>query len=158
MVKEFEKDRVVTDIECKRGYACVKLNLREEKDEVGRILKALEEVDAHFIIPKIHKNTFNFVLPQEETERAVEKLKEIGYDPKILADCSLVTVYAPDMRNLFGIMVQILETMLRKGADVLQVGDSYDSVSCLIREEKLKDIILALSEVFPNTAIKCDLR
>lgn len=158
MVKEFEKDRVVSEIECRRSYACIKSRLREGRKEVGEILKVLAEADIHFIIPKIHQDTLNFVLPQEEASKALEKLREIGYNPQMLAGCSLVTVYAPDMRNLFGIMVQILETMLRQGAEVLQVGDSYDSVSCLIREEKLKEIVLALGEVFPNTAIKCDLR
>ncbi len=158
MVTEFEKDRVVSEIECKRDYACLKLKLREGRQEVEKILRILTEVEVHFTIPKIHKDTLNFVLPGEETGKAMERLKGAGYNPQLLAGCSLVTVYAPDMRDLFGIMVQILETMLRQGAEVLQVGDAYDSVSCLIKEEKLKGIISALSEVFPNTAIKCDLR
>lgn len=158
MVTEFEKDRVVNEIECKRNYACIKLELKEGQKDVGEILKLLVEEGVHFIIPKIHRNTLNFVLPEKEAGKAMEKLQSKGYNPRLLAGCSLVTVYAPDMRNLFGIMVQILEVMLRKGADVLQVGDAYDSVSCLIKEEKLEEIISALGEVFPNTAIKCDLR
>lgn len=158
MVKEIEKDRVVSEIECRRGYACIKLKLKEGRKEVGEILRVLADEDVHFTIPKIHQDTLNFVLPEKEAHKARAKLEEIGYNPQMLSGCSLVTVYAPDMRNLFGVMVQILETMLREGADVLQVGDSYDSVSCLIREEKLKEIVIALNKVFPNTSIKCDLR
>ncbi len=156
MVQRFEKDRVVSEIECKRGYACVKVRFKEKK-EVGEILEALAEANIHFTIPKIHENSLNFVLPEKERERALEKLKELGYNPFYLSGCSLVTVYAPDMRNLFGIMVQILEAMLKEGAEVLQVGDAYNSVSCLIKEEKLKGTISALGEVFPNTTIRCDL-
>ncbi|MBC7328615.1 ACT domain-containing protein [bacterium] len=159
MDKDFEKDRVITDVECKRGYACIKLKLKESRKEVGEILKSLAEANVHFTIPKIHQNTLNFVLPQEELNIAIQELKEMGYEEtRCLSGCSLVTVYAPDMRNLFGVMVQILEVMLKKGAEVLQVGDSYNSVSCLIKEEKLEEIIPSLGEVFPQATLKCNLR
>jgi aspartate kinase len=156
MVQRFEKDMVVSEIECRRGYTCVKVRFKE-KSEVGKILGALAEAGIHFTIPKIHENSLNFVLPQREEEKALEVLKNLGYNPQLLSGCSLVIVYAPDMRNLFGIMVQILEAMLKEGAEVLQVGDAYNSVSCLIRDEKLKDTISSLQEFFPNTAIKCEL-
>jgi len=158
MIKDFEKDRVVNRIECKRGYACIRVGFKEGRKEVGEILRALAEADVHFTIPKIHQDVLNFALPEEEAGKAMEKLREISYDPQLLAHCSLITVYAPDMRNLFGIMVQILEAILAKGAQVIQVGDAYDSVSCLVREEKIEEIMSALSEVFPNTAINRDER
>jgi aspartate kinase len=120
-------------------------------------LGALAEAGIHFTIPKIHENSLNFVLPQREEGKALEVLQNLGYNPQLLSGCSLVIVYAPDMRNLFGIMVQILEAMLKEGAEVLQVGDAYNSVSCLIKDEKLKDTISSLQEFFPNTAIKCEL-
>lgn len=147
---------VISEIECRRGYTCVKVRFKE-KSEVGKILGTLAEADIHFTIPKIHENSLNFVLPQSEEKRALEILTDMGYNPQLLSGCSLVIVYAPDMRNLFGIMVQILEAMLKEGAEVLQVGDAYNSVSCLIRDEKLKGAISSLKESFPNTAIKCEL-
>ncbi len=156
MAKEFEKARAVSEVECHRGYACIRVDILEGWREVSRILGALAEEGISFSIPKIHENVLTFAFPEADGERAMNKLKSMGYDPRLIKGCALVTVYAPDMRDLFGIMVQILEAMLNKRTEVLQVGDSYNSVSCLINEGRLRDAVEGLGEVFSQCRIKCE--
>jgi aspartate kinase len=89
-----------------------------------------------------------FSLSQEQAEAAAETLRGLGLKFNVTSDCAVLTVYAPDMRSLPGIMATVVGVLDNSGVRVLFTDDSYNSIFCLIKRRDAPRACHALADEF----------
>ncbi len=152
----FEPPRGVTRIEAWRGLARVAVACEGRPKGLGRIFRPLTEARISVDLIKLHEGSLHFALPGGELDRCLEVLRDMGWQAAALPDCALVTVYAPDMRSIAGVMGRIVGVLQRSGVPILETDDSYNSVFCLVGAEHARQACDALAEEFDLTPEELD--
>jgi aspartate kinase len=83
-----------------------------------------------------------------DVQRAHEALRTTGMDVATRRDLALVAIRAASMRDLHGVIIAIADALYEAGAQILEIGDSHDSVQCLLEVGKITDAIAALRAKF----------
>ena len=69
-------------------------------------------------------------------------------DIKIELDCAKVAVVGAAMTGIPGIMAQVVEALQEQNIPILQSGDSYTNIWCLIKRENMELAVRALHDKF----------
>lgn len=134
-----EQERGVTQVSVTSLFAHVCVKIPSDLNRVARQVEALETVAQQGIIisfTKIHDEWITFAIPQHQADTCSKVLKEAGFDINVVSNLSLVTTTAGNMRELWGVMSQIADTLIANGIYTVEVGDSYADVRCLIPEQQ----------------------
>jgi len=89
-----------------------------------------------------------YTVYDRDAERAVEVLKERGYDPSAVQGCAKVSVIGGGMNGVPGIMASIVEALAEEGIPILQSADSNTTIWVLVRLEDMTRAIRALHAKF----------
>jgi aspartate kinase len=73
-----------------------------------------------------------FSLSESQTELAAETLRSLDLEFDVTPECAVLTLYAPDMRSLSGIMATVVGALDHNGVRVLSTDDSYNAIFCVI--------------------------
>jgi aspartate kinase len=122
-----------------------------DQSRTGRILHVLRTVadqSVPIFLIKLHRGAITFALESAHVPRLESCLGAEGYDFKVRHDLVLLTILASSMRDLTGVMVQIADALSQAGARLFGVGDSHNSVQCLIDGEHVESALAQLQEVF----------
>jgi aspartokinase len=117
-------------------------------DRILQVLRAVADQSVPIFLIKLHRGAVTFALGSSEVPRLEECLGRQGYQFKVRHDLVLLTILASSMRDLTGVMVQIADALQQAGARLFGVGDSHNSVQCLIDGEHVDAAIAQLTEVF----------
>lgn len=134
-----EQERGVTGITVTPLFAHIRVKNNCDTNRVARQVEALEivaNVDIVISFTKIHDEWITFAIPQHQADLCSKVLTEAGYNVDVSANLSLVTTTAGNMRELWGVMSQIADTLIANNIDTVEVGDSYATVRCLIPQEQ----------------------
>lgn len=89
------------------------------------------------------------------TEKAVDILTDLGYDPVIRRQCAKVSAVGAGITGIPGVTAQIVQSLTDQGIPILQSADSHTTIWVLVREEDLIPAVNALHETFQlNTRAK----
>lgn len=144
----FEPPRGVTRIEVRPGLTHLALPTEGAPQDLARIFRPLTEAAVSVDLIKLHGNALHFALSSHERERACEVLADLGHEPRITPDCTIVSVYAADMRSIPGVMGRIVSALHHAGVAILETDDSYNSVFCLIEHDQVPLACDALAAEF----------
>lgn len=75
-------------------------------------------------------------------------LMDMKVDYQVIKDCAKVSVIGVAMRNIPGVMAQVVKALNQQEIKILQTGDSNISISLLIEEKDLKKAIKTLHDHF----------
>ncbi len=134
-----EQERGVTGVTVTPLFAHIRVKNSSDINRVARQVEALEIVaDQDIIISftKIHDEWITFAIPQHQASLCAKVLTEAGYNVNVSENLSLVTTTAGNMRETWGVMSQIADTLIANHIHTVEVGDSYATVRCLIPQDQ----------------------
>jgi len=131
----FERERGVYDLQVSGDVAHVVAVVGGEPGRtagIQRVVRTLADEGIPIFLIKLHRTAVSFAVDGGRVPEVERCLQAIGVDVRVRRDLALVSVVASSMRDLTGVMVSIAEALHRAGARLFGVGDSHNSVQCLI--------------------------
>lgn len=151
----FERERGVYKIEIMRNVAHLFVETGEGADRTLRnlqLFRILADADIPVFLIKIHRDSTALAVSGNDLTRAHEVLEQENLKLTIRRELTLVIIRASSMREMYGTMTIIAEAIYKAGALLLAVGDSHDSVQCLIAAQYVDDVIRNLRDTFQLNA------
>lgn len=148
----FEREHGVYAILVTRDVAHAVVSIgKDEGDRTGRILRVfqlLTDAGIPILMIKLHRTAVSFGLAERFVERTVAVFADTDFKVKTRHDLAMVTVKAPSMRDVSGIMVDIADALHEAGAQMYGTGDAHDTVQCLIDADRVEPFVTQLRVVF----------
>jgi aspartate kinase len=89
-----------------------------------------------------------FTVPREEGENVEGILRGAGFDCRLLAPCSKVSIVGAGMHGMKGVMARFSAALSRAGVEMLQTVDSHATISALVALEQRDTALRALHREF----------
>jgi aspartokinase len=147
----FERERGVYDVLSQRDLAHAVVPVREDETRSDQILHVLRTISSRSIpifLIKLHRGAITFAVESASIPELESCLRSEGYEFRVRQELVLLTILATSMRDLTGVMVQIADALSQVKARLFGVGDSHNSVQCLIDGEHADAAVRQLREVF----------
>lgn len=150
------------DIDAYRSSANKRLMtaIAHKNDIIQILIKNCKEEVFTNILNEIEKNNIsidmiNFFIQEKAfviEENKLKSLKNIldSYDVSYntIENCCKVTLIGSRITGIPGVMAKIVRVLSKKDIEILQTSDSHMTISCLIKEENLRNAVNALHEEF----------
>ncbi|HZK43619.1 MAG TPA: aspartate kinase [Syntrophomonadaceae bacterium] len=144
-------DTLITGITQTSDIAQFKIRLSSNKDinycelKVFRSL-AFAGISVDFI--NVQPETILFTVSSDATLKTVEVLEAVDIFPDIEFNCAKVAVVGAAMTGTPGVMARVVEALSEKDIPILQSGDSYTNIWCLVKAENMTLAVKALHDKF----------
>ena len=89
-----------------------------------------------------------FTVLQEVAERAREILENLGLSVVTESDCAKVAIVGAAITGIPGVMAKVVEALTVNGIEILQSGDSYTNIWCLVKRDQMEQAVKALHDKF----------
>ncbi len=144
-----QPDRAVTAIAHTTGLAQIMVELSEpdtrlELEMFQEVAEAGVSVDLISVFPTLKF----FTVEEDKLEKTEEVLQRLGLNFRTEKGCAKVSVIGVGMRNIPGVMAQVVKALKEKNIEILQTADSNITISLLISEENMAEAIRTLHEHF----------
>jgi len=143
------KDRLITGIAHVTNVTQLKVQAKKGQYNLQtEVFKAManEKISVDFF--NITPNGVVYTVSGEMTARAVNKLKELGYEPQVTEKCAKVATVGAGMNGVPGVTARIVTALSEKGIQILQSADSLSTIWVLVKESEMKEAINALHKAF----------
>ncbi|KKI92622.1 aspartate kinase [Bacillus sp. SA1-12] len=142
-------ERLITGIAHVSNVTQIKVNAKEGQYDVQKeVFKAMARdgisVDFFNITPK----GVIYTVPDKVTDRAVEILTSLGYEPIINRHCAKVSTVGAGIMGVPGVTAKIVTALSEQGIQILQSADSHTTIWVLVKEEDMIKAVNALHEAF----------
>lgn len=150
VVSDYEdfQPRFMTSVAHKDNIAQVKVRSSEEL--FSKILNEMEEKHINLDMINFFTKEKAFALDQNNIS-VVEKILQ-KYDVKydIRRQCAKVTLIGSKVTETPGVIAKVVRALSKAGITLLQSSDSYTSLTCLVKEEDMKETVHAIHTEFAN--------
>ncbi|MBD1379260.1 aspartate kinase [Metabacillus arenae] len=89
-----------------------------------------------------------YTVPGALTDRAVNILTQLGYDPIVTEQCAKVSTVGAGIMGVPGVTAKIVTALSEQGIRILQSADSHTTIWVLVKEEDMVNAVNALHEAF----------
>ncbi len=147
----FERDRGVYRITVTDGLAHAVVHVASENEREHHILavfRKLADEQIPVFLVKLHRSAITFAFEADEIPAVESSVRSLGLEIVSRPDLALISVIASSMRELTGILVSIADSLQRAGVRLIAVGDSHNSVQCLVDGGRINDAVTELKETF----------
>lgn len=147
----FERVRGIYALHVTHDVAQAIVNLGDESQRSVSILevfRALSEANVPIFLIKLHRTAVTFAVAGTDLQQANQTLEKLGLEVSTIRGLALLVVRASSMRDLHGVVIEIVDALHAVGARLYETGDSHDSVQCLIEADYVKPAIASLTEMF----------
>ncbi|MCH1623730.1 aspartate kinase [Fredinandcohnia quinoae] len=112
------------------------------------VFKAManEQISVDFF--NITPNGVVYTVSGEMTNRAVDVLRELGYEPQVTEKCAKVATVGAGMNGVPGVTAKIVTALSEQGIQILQSADSHTTIWVLVKEADMVKAINALHKAF----------
>lgn len=144
-------DRLITGITYTSNIAQIKIITSKVENRRGLELKvfkslALAGISVDFI--NVQPEIIMFTVPVEQADKAVQVLKNLDITPSTEHDCAKVAIVGAAMTGIPGIMAKVVEALAEADIQILQSGDSYTNIWCLVKKQHMQKAVQALHDKF----------
>jgi aspartokinase len=147
----FERGRGVSGLTVIRDVAHLVIQTggdSDRNDRILQVLRSLADVNVPVFLIKLHRTHVTMALAGRDLQRAHDALASTEMEVTARRDLALVAIRAASMRDLHGVIMMIADALFEAGAQILEVGDSHDSVQCLLEASKIGDAVECLVSKF----------
>jgi aspartate kinase len=142
-------ERLITGIAHVSNVTQIKVTAKEGQYDVQtEVFKAMAKdgisVDFFNITPK----GVIYTVTDKVTDRAIEILESLGYEPIINRHCAKVSTVGAGIMGVPGVTAKIVTALSEKGIQILQSADSHTTIWVLVKEEDMIKSVNALHEAF----------
>jgi aspartate kinase len=142
-------DRLVTGIAHMSGITQIRVQAKEEPYQLqSEVFKAMAEAGISVDFINISPTGVVYTIPEAYTEKAVEVLHGLHYDPELTKNCAKVSMVGAGMTGVPGVTAKIVHTLTHSGVQILQSADSHTTIWVLIPEKDLVSAVNALHDTF----------
>lgn len=107
---------------------------------------AADGISLDFI--SIQPEEIRFTVKAQDEEKVRRILQEMGYAFQVLPHCAKVAAVGAGMTGKPGVMSRVVEALAAENIAILQSGDSYTSLWCLVKEADMQKALMALHKEF----------
>ena len=117
-------------------------------DRILQVVRYLAGIEVPVFLIKMHRSRLTMALAGRDLRRAETVLETTGMQVATRRDLALVAIRAASMRDMHGVIMMIADALFEAGAQILEIGDSHDSVQCLVEGVKIADAVSSLCAKF----------
>ncbi|MFA6809293.1 MAG: aspartate kinase [Eubacteriales bacterium] len=144
-------DRIITGIAHTPNVTQICINIEDEENRpqaVKKIFKgmALADISVDFI--SVQLESVLYTVRDEIADKAVNILKNMGFNPKCLPSCAKVSIVGGGIADLPGVMANVGEALAEQNVDTLQSADSHTTIWVLVKKEHMVLAVQALHKKF----------
>lgn len=142
-------ERLITGIAHVSNVTQIKVSAKEGHYDVQtEVFKAMAKegisVDFFNITPK----SVIYTVTDKVTNRAIEVLEELGYEPIINRHCAKVSAVGAGIMGVPGVTAKIVTALSEQGIKILQSADSHTTIWVLVKENDMIKAVNALHDAF----------
>lgn len=127
----------------------VQILIKNCKEEIfTKILNEIEKDNISIDMINFFIEEKAFVVDEHKLKSLKNILESYGVSYNIIENCSKVTLIGSRITGIPGVMAKIVRVLSKKDVRILQTSDSHMTISCLIKEDDLKNAVNALHEEF----------
>lgn len=144
-------DRLITGITYTSNIAQIKINtgsLSERKGIDLKVFKSLALADISVDFITVQPEAIRFTVNAEQAQKTGEVLKNLDLIPDIELNCAKVAIVGAAMTGIPGVMSKVVEALSEKDIPILQSGDSYTNIWCLVKRKDMEKAVQALHDKF----------
>jgi aspartate kinase len=112
------------------------------------VFKSMADAGISVDFISVQMDRIVFTVQGEQAERAWQVLKRINIEPIMEKNCAKVAVVGAAMTGIPGVMANVVAALKAQEIAILQSGDSYTNIWCLVKEEDLDKAVCALHDKF----------
>jgi aspartate kinase len=143
------EERLVTGIAYVSNVTQIKVLAKEgDYNLQSQVFKAManEGISVDFI--NINLMGVVYTISDENTNRAIELLQQMGYEPNVTRNCAKVSAIGAGMTGVPGVTAKIVGCLAEENISILQSADSHTTIWVLVKEEDKAKAVNALHKVF----------
>jgi aspartate kinase len=147
----FEKVRGVNEVRIEADVAHLVVQLPPDKrtpDKHLDIYKGLASASYPMRLIKMFPGGISFAVEREHLAGVTDLLKRLGYEFEPADEMVIIVLMAVNMREMWGVMAKMAETLLDNDVDIVQVGDAHDAVLCMVPKRQVRTALKCLRKVF----------
>ncbi len=144
-------DRMITGITYTSNIAQIMINtvnLQEARGIELKVFKSLALADISVDFITVHPESIRFTVNIDQAEKAQEVLSNLDILPQIERNCAKVAIVGAAMTGIPGVMSKVVEALTENDITILQSGDSYTNIWCLVKSEHMEKAVQALHDKF----------
>lgn len=144
-------DRLITGITYTSNIAQIRINTGDLSDPRGielKVFKALALADISVDFITVHPESIRFTVNLDQAGKAQEVLNNLDIVPEIEKSCAKVAIVGAAMTGIPGVMSKVVEALTENDINILQSGDSYTNIWCLVKREHMEKAVQALHDKF----------
>ena len=146
---KFTADRTVTGIAHLAPVTQIKVEaVNDQYDLQTKVFKAMANAKISVDFINISPKGVAYTVADEMTEKALNVLKEQGFDPEIVRNCAKVSVVGGGIAGVPGITARIVTALSNNGIRILQSADSHTTIWVLVKQSDLFSAVNALHDEF----------
>lgn len=142
-------DRLITGITHTSNLNQIKIATSpEQKGLELKVFKslALANISVDFIT--VQPDIIMFTVHGEDSDKALEILDNLDIEVDVERDCAKVAIVGAAMTGIPGVMSRVVEALVENDVPILQSGDSYTNIWCLVKRENMETAAKALHAKF----------
>jgi len=144
-------DRMITGITYTSNIAQIRLNTSTAADRQGielRVFKSLALADISVDFINVQPENILFTVNINQADKTAEVLNTLEIQPEIEFNCAKVAIVGAAMTGIPGVMSKVVEALTENRIDILQSGDSYTNIWCLVKRQNMEKAVQALHDKF----------
>ncbi len=145
------RDMLITGITHSSNIAQIKIDVTKLQESRGiqlKVFKIMAEAGISVDFINVQPELIMFTVADEQAEQAELVLNNIDIFPVIEFNCAKVAVVGAAMTGIPGVMARVVEALDQYDIPILQSGDSYTNIWCLVKKEHMKLAVKALHDQF----------
>lgn len=142
-------DQVVTGITYVKNLSQIKISDSTYSRHLQfEIFKAMAENEISVDFINISPNAVSFTVSDEVIDKAIQVIRELGFEPKVETECAKVAAVGAGMTGVPGVAAKIVMALTNNGIEILQSADSHTTIWVLVKQKDLTQAVNALHETF----------
>ncbi|MBM7644400.1 aspartate kinase [Scopulibacillus daqui] len=143
------QERLITSIAYVQNVSQIKVQAKKDDyDLQAKVFKAMAENQISVDFINISPRGVIYTVTESMTDLAVSTLQSLGYDPLVFRGCAKVSVVGAGMTGVPGVTSKIVNALTQEGIQILQSADSHTTIWVLVKEDQLKQAVIALHKAF----------
>lgn len=148
-------DRIVTGITYVKNIVQIKITEKENSHCLQfDVFKAMAEQEISVDFININPNEISFTVSNIVIEKAIDAIKQLGYEPEVEKECAKVAAVGAGMTGVPGVTAKIVTALMNEGIRILQSADSHTTIWVLVKQDDLHKAVNALHETFQLNKVK----
>ncbi|MBM7701919.1 aspartate kinase [Metabacillus iocasae] len=149
------QERLVTGIAHVSNVTQIKVFSKEGNYDIqSEVFKAMANAQISVDFINISPKGVVYTVTDESTDRAIEILQSMGYEPFVTRHCAKVSTVGAGIAGVPGVAAKIVTALSMDGIQILQSADSHTTIWVLVKEEDLKRAVNALHQTFELSKVE----